>query len=63
MVNARPDDPDTAKAPNINVLPGFANSCGEPTYLNPVAEVLSDWSNSEAAGLPLPTPGIFTWER
>ena len=33
------------------------------TYLNPVAEVLSGWSNSEAAGLPLATPGIFTWER
>jgi hypothetical protein len=30
MVNARPHDPDATKALNINVLPGFANSCGEP---------------------------------
>jgi hypothetical protein len=30
MVNARPHDPDTTKALNINVLPLCANSCGEP---------------------------------
>src|ERR1039457_6022726 len=32
----------------------ITDSQAKITYLNPIAEVISGWSNAEAAGLPLP---------